>query len=77
MTLSYLGSRPLPFFAPSGFARAALCFEQRSGYCVAGSGSRSILQKQGMHHPRMNFEAELVALLKKHGIEFDPRFVFG
>ncbi|MGO9589229.1 MAG: IS200/IS605 family transposase [Candidatus Acidiferrales bacterium] len=35
------------------------------------------IQNQEVHHRRMNFEAELVALLKKHGIEYDPRFVFG
>jgi len=25
----------------------------------------------------MDFGAEFVALLKKHGIEFDPKYVFG
>jgi len=35
------------------------------------------IRTQEAHHRRMNFEAEFVALLKKHGVEFDPRFVFG
>jgi putative transposase len=35
------------------------------------------IEMQESHHRRMKFEAELVALLKKHGVEFDPRFVFG
>jgi REP element-mobilizing transposase RayT len=35
------------------------------------------IETQEAHHRRMNFEAELIALLKKHGVEFDPRFVFG
>jgi len=35
------------------------------------------IETQESHHRRMNFDAELVALLKKHGVEFDPRFVFG
>jgi hypothetical protein len=25
----------------------------------------------------MNFETEFLALLKKHNVEFDPKFVFG
>ncbi len=29
------------------------------------------------HHKKMDFEAEFLALLKKHGMEFDPKFVFG
>ena len=29
------------------------------------------------HHARMTFEEEFIALLKKHGIEYDPRYVFG
>jgi putative transposase len=35
------------------------------------------IQNQEAHHRKMSFEAEFVALLKKHGVEFDPKFVFG
>ena len=35
------------------------------------------IQDQESHHRKMTFDAELVALLKKHGIEFDPNFLFG
>jgi hypothetical protein len=28
-------------------------------------------------HKKMTFEEEFIALLKKHGIEYDPRYVFG
>ena len=35
------------------------------------------IQNQEAHHRKMNFEAEFVALLKKHGVEFDAKFVFG
>jgi putative transposase len=35
------------------------------------------IRNQEAHHRKMNFEAEFVALLKKHGVEFDPKFVFG
>ena len=35
------------------------------------------IQNQEAHHKKMSFDSEFVALLKKHGMEFDPKFVFG
>jgi len=35
------------------------------------------VQNQESHHRRMSFEEELIALLRKHGVEYDPNFVFG
>jgi hypothetical protein len=35
------------------------------------------IENQEEHHRRMSFDAEFLALLKKHGMEFDPKFVFG
>jgi putative transposase len=35
------------------------------------------VQNQEVHHRKMSFDEEFVALLKKHGVEFDPKFVFG
>ena len=35
------------------------------------------IQNQEAHHKRMSFDAEFVAFLKKHGIEFDPKYVLG
>ena len=35
------------------------------------------IQNQEQHHRRINFEAEFLALLKKHGVEPDPSYVFG
>jgi len=35
------------------------------------------IQTQESHHKKMTFDAELLALLKKHGVKFDPSFVFG
>lgn len=35
------------------------------------------IQNQDQHHKRMNFEAEFLALLKRHGVAPDPRYVFG
>ena len=35
------------------------------------------INTQVAHHKRMTFETEFVALLKKHGVKYDPSFVFG
>jgi REP-associated tyrosine transposase len=35
------------------------------------------IQNQQSHHKKSTFDAEFLALLKKHNIPFDPQFVFG
>jgi REP element-mobilizing transposase RayT len=35
------------------------------------------IQRQDAHHRKMSFDDEFIALLKKHGVEFDPNYVFG
>ena len=35
------------------------------------------IQNQEAHHRKMSFDSEFLALLKKHGMEFDPKYVFG
>ena len=35
------------------------------------------IHSQKEHHRKMSFEDEYLELLKRHGIDFDPRFVFG
>lgn len=35
------------------------------------------IQNQPTHHKKMSFDTEFLALLKKHRVEFDPKFVFG
>ena len=35
------------------------------------------IPNQERHHRKMTFEEEFIAFLKKHGIEFDPKYVFG
>jgi putative transposase len=35
------------------------------------------IRTQAAHHRRMTFEDEFIALLEKHGIAYDPRYVFG
>src|SRR5216683_3059142 len=35
------------------------------------------IQNQEAHHRKMSFDEEFVALLRKHGVEYDPKFVYG
>ncbi|MFZ0520288.1 MAG: IS200/IS605 family transposase [Candidatus Acidiferrales bacterium] len=35
------------------------------------------IENQESHHKKMTFEAEFLALLKKHGVEYDPKFALG
>src|SRR5258708_2723769 len=35
------------------------------------------IQNQEMHHRRTGFEDEFRALLRKHGVEYDPKYAFG
>ena len=58
-------------------------FSWQEGY-GAFSVSRSLeaaavryIENQKAHHKKMGFDAEFVALLKKHGMEFDAKYVFG
>ncbi|MCE5325741.1 MAG: IS200/IS605 family transposase [Planctomycetaceae bacterium] len=57
-------------------------FAWQEGYAIF-SVSKSVMQtvidyisSQTEHHHKMTFEEELVALLQKHGIDYDPRYVF-
>ena len=35
------------------------------------------IQNQEAHHKKMDFAGEFLALLSKHGVAFDPKFVLG
>ena len=51
-----------------------------SGFGVSKSNIATVvryIRNQEQHHRRMTFEEEFIALLEKHGIEYDPRYVFG
>jgi REP element-mobilizing transposase RayT len=37
---------------------------------------RDYVKNQAAHHKKINFEDEFIQLLKRHGIEFDLRYVF-
>jgi REP element-mobilizing transposase RayT len=50
-----------------------------AGFSVSASNRAVVIryiQNQENHHKKMNFEEEFIALLKKHGVEFDPKYVF-
>ncbi|HEX9943048.1 MAG TPA: IS200/IS605 family transposase [Thermoanaerobaculia bacterium] len=56
-------------------------FAWQAGYAVFSVSEskektvRSYIQNQEKHHRRATFEEELVGLLRKHGIEFDPAYL--
>ena len=60
-----------------------LQFEWQQGYAAFSVSSSNVaaviryIRNQEAHHKKMDFDAEFVALLKKHMVEFDPEFVFG
>ena len=51
-----------------------------SGFGVSKSNIPTVvryIKNQERHHRKMTFEEEFRALLEKHGIEFDPKYMFG
>jgi putative transposase len=58
-------------------------FAWQKGYAafsVSASNIHSVvnyINNQEAHHRKISYEDEFVALLKKHGVPFDPKFVFG
>jgi len=57
-------------------------FAWQGGYgafTVSESNCRAVIryiQDQEEHHRRISFQEEFLALLKKHGVEFDERYVW-
>ena len=50
-----------------------------AAFTVSASGHARVqayVENQAKHHREFSFQDELVALLKKHKIEYDPRFIF-
>ena len=37
---------------------------------------REYIERQEEHHRRMDFKEEFISLLRKHGVEFDERFIW-
>jgi REP element-mobilizing transposase RayT len=41
------------------------------------SATLAYIERQGQHHRTRDFQSEFLAFLKKHRIEYDPRYVWG
>lgn len=58
-------------------------FEWQQGYGAFSVSSsqqvqvRTYINSQAEHHRRRNFDEEFLAFLKKHKIDYDPRYVLG
>lgn len=58
-------------------------FAWQEGYGAFSVGLKQVeatveyIAGQKEHHRKRDFQAEFVAFLKKHGIEYDPRYVWG
>jgi|SRR5579863_4947175 len=58
-------------------------FEWQEGYGAFSIGQSQIqatctyIARQPEHHQKRDFQAEFLSILKRHGIEYDPRYVWG
>jgi putative transposase len=58
-------------------------FEWQEGYGAFSIGSAQIgttlayIGRQREHHQKRDFQGEFIAFLKKHHVEYDPRYVWG
>ena len=54
--------------------------EGYGGFSVSVSNVKTVIKyirNQGSYHKKISFQQEYLALLKKHNVEYDPRYVFG
>ena len=66
----WLNGPQTPFAWQQGYGAFAVGESQRANVI-------SYIAHQEEHHKKRTFEQEFVALLKKYGIQYDDRFVFG
>ena len=58
-------------------------FDWQEGYGAFSIGWTQInptiayIERQAEHHRKRDFQAEFLAFLKKHRVEYDPRYVWG
>jgi len=58
-------------------------FEWQEGYGAFSIGKSQVpateayIRNQAEHHRTMTFQEEFLAILQKHDIEYDPRFIWG
>ena len=54
--------------------------EGYGAFSVSSSNLENVeryIRNQEAHHREFNFEEEFRALLKKHGVDYDPKYIFG
>ena len=66
----WLGEHGINFSWQEGYAAFSVSASQLSVV-------REYIQNQAAHHQRRNFEEEFIALLKKSGVVYDPKYVLG
>jgi len=60
-----------------------IVFSWQEGYGAFGVSASNLAQveryirNQAAHHRKFNFEQEFGALLRKHGVRWDPQYAFG
>jgi putative transposase len=50
-----------------------------AAFSVSASKKNAVVRyvrTQDTHHKKMHFDSELITLLKKHGVPYDPKYVF-
>ena len=58
-------------------------FAWQEGYAAFSVSASNVdavihyIDNQREHHRKQTFEEEFIALLRKHGLEYDPKYVFG
>jgi REP element-mobilizing transposase RayT len=58
-------------------------FSWQEGYGAFSVSSSNLdqvtryIQNQETHHRKTSFEDEFRALLRRHGLEYDPKYIFG
>jgi len=58
-------------------------FDWQEGYeafSVSTSHLEAVIKyinNQGSYHKKISYQREFLALLRKHGVKYDPRYVFG
>jgi hypothetical protein len=54
--------------------------EGYGAFSVSSSNVSAVIKyidNQEIHHRKISFEDEFIALLNKHGVKFDPKYVLG
>ena len=75
------GARSVAHGASRGKSLKAFAWQTGYGaFSVSRSNVSAVakyIEEQESHHRKRTFQEEFVELLVKHGIDYDPKFVFG